>query len=60
MLPLFDIFCNDFCIFRFSGQPVQQLATHGARAVDIADINGVQYMAIANSGNKDKMYSPTK
>ena len=47
-----------FVIFRFSNQPVQQLSGHGARAVDITDINGVRIMAIANGGDFGDIHNP--
>ena len=45
-------------IFRFSNQPVQQLSGHGARAVDITDINGFRIMAIANGGDFGDIHNP--
>ena len=50
--------CTFYIFIRFSNQPVQQLQSHGARDMDITDISGVKFMAVANSGEFGEMYNP--
>ncbi len=43
---------------RFSRQPVQQLPSHGAQAVDVTELDGGVFLAIANSGDAGQVLSP--